>query len=200
MKKKTLVLISCLTLAVCMSIGATLAWLTSQTGTLTNTFTVGKIGLTLDEAEVSYNSVQNSENRTTDGNSYSIYDSAVLPKDPTVTISADSEDCYVFMSYSPSESLKGVIKSVDFDTSHWTAVEGYDGLYVYSEDGKAVLVNKSDTDRKLEPLFTTVTIKDECDWSNFKDGDTIIVKALAYQSVSSETYDLAVKTAADSLL
>lgn len=200
MKKKTIVLIMSLTLVACLSIGATLAWLTSQTGTLTNTFTIGKIGLTLDEAQVSYNSIVTPESRTTSGNSYSIYDSAVLPKDPTVTVAANSEDCYVFMSYIPSDSLKGVIESVDFNTDYWTKVDGYEGLYVYSEGGSPVLVNKSDTDQKLEPLFTTVTIKDECSWGAFTDGDTIVVKALAYQSVSNEHYNNAVQAAADSLL
>lgn len=200
MKKKTIVLIMSLTLVACLSIGATLAWLTSQTGTLTNTFTIGKIGLTLDEAQVSYNSVVTPESRTTSGNSYSIYDSAVLPKDPTVTVAANSEDCYVFMSYVPSDSLKGVIESVDFNTDYWTKVDGYEGLYVYSEGGSPVLVNKSNTDQKLEPLFTTVTIKDECSWGSFVDGDTIVIKALAYQSVSNENYTNAVQAAADSLL
>lgn len=202
MKKKTIVLIMSLTLVACLSIGATLAWLTSQTGTLTNTFTIGKIGLTLDEAEVSYNRVEDSENRTTSGNSYFVYNSAVLPKDPTVTIEADSEDCYVFMSCVQSESLKNFIKPIDIDEDHWTEVEGYEGkgLYVYSQGGSPVLVNKSDSNQKLEPLFTTVTIKDECSWESFVDGDTIVVKALAYQSITDKYYDEAVQAAAASLL
>ncbi|MDD6488777.1 MAG: hypothetical protein PUG48_03045 [Clostridia bacterium] len=200
MKKKTVVLIMSLTLVACLSIGATLAWLTSQTGTLTNTFTIGKIGLTLDEASSYYNIVDDSSIRTTTGNSYFIYNSAVLPKDPTVTIEANSEDCYVFMSYVPTDSLKSVIKSVDVNEDYWTKVEGHEGLYVYSQDGEPVLVKKNSDDQKLEPLFTTVTIQDSCDCSDFTDNEQIVVKALAYQWVSENQYSNAVQAAADSLL
>ena len=198
MKKKTIVLISCLTLAVCMSIGATLAWLTSQTGTLTNTFTVGKIGITLDEAKTDYNEIVSNE-RTTSGNSYMIYNSAELPKDPTVTIAADSEDCYVFMSFKVSDELSAVIEDIVIDTEHWTEVDGHEGLYVYSQNKEAVIVTKGDSENKLPPLFTEVKVKADGNLDSLTGNDTIIVKALAHQS-NGITYQNAVQTAADSLL
>lgn len=41
--KKTLTLVLSLALAVAIGIGGTLAWLTAQTSTITNTFTVGQL-------------------------------------------------------------------------------------------------------------------------------------------------------------
>lgn len=199
MKKKTIVLIMSLALVACLSIGATLAWLTSQTGVLTNTFTVGKIGLTLDEAQVSNNSVPDTSRRTTTGNSYAIYDSAVLPKDPTVTISADSENCYVFMSCTTSEKMAAVT-TLNIDEDSWKAVEGHDGLYVYSENNEPKIISKSDADKKLPALFTTITVADECNIEEITRDDDIIVKALAYQSTDASTYSAAVTEAAAQLL
>src|SRR5574344_707062 len=104
MKKKTIVLIMSIALVACLSIGATLAFLSAKSSELVNTFTVGNIAMKLDEAKVSDNQVI--DGRTDSGNSYRIYDSAVLPKDPTVTINAKSENCYVFMSCVVSDNIK----------------------------------------------------------------------------------------------
>ena len=44
-------------LLVCVTVGATVAYLTSTTGPVTNTFTVGKVAITLDEADVDVDGV-----------------------------------------------------------------------------------------------------------------------------------------------
>ena len=49
--KKKLTMIAALALAVCIGIGGTLAWLTSS-ATVTNTFSVGALSITMDEAPV----------------------------------------------------------------------------------------------------------------------------------------------------
>lgn len=91
--------------------GGTLAWLTSTTGAVTNTFTVGDINITLDET-------------TSD---YKMIPGYTIAKDPVVTVEANSEKCYLFVK---------VTKSTNFDNymtyemaSNWTAVDGATGVY-----------------------------------------------------------------------
>ena len=69
--KKTLTLVLSLALAVAIGIGGTLAWLTSSTGPVTNTFTVGKLAITLDEAPVDANGKTTTGDRGA-GNSYKL--------------------------------------------------------------------------------------------------------------------------------
>ena len=49
--RKILLMAACAVLLVCISVGATVAYLTSV-DSVTNTFTVGKVAITLDEAKV----------------------------------------------------------------------------------------------------------------------------------------------------
>ena len=50
--RRILLLLACAVLLVSLSVGATLAYLTSTTETVTNTFTVGNVAITLDELDV----------------------------------------------------------------------------------------------------------------------------------------------------
>ena len=51
-KRKALLLSLCAVLLVVASVMGTMAYLTSTSATVTNTFTVGNVGITLDEAPV----------------------------------------------------------------------------------------------------------------------------------------------------
>lgn len=99
---RILVLLACAVLLVSLSVGATLAYLTSTTQTVENTFTVGKVNITLDEVEVDkngkivYEDDKVTEKRTKNGNTdVHLLPGRNIPKDPTVTVLAGSEDCYV---------------------------------------------------------------------------------------------------------
>lgn len=120
--RKILVSLAALALVAAISIGGTIAYLTS-TDEVKNTFTVGKVAITLDEAYVNEDGDKYYVNgRDADGkpNSYTtddkdaqgnLYDLAdrvksneykLMPghtyvKDPTVHIAADSENSYIFV-------------------------------------------------------------------------------------------------------
>lgn len=192
MKKRTILLAASLAVTASISLGATFAWLQSETNTLTNTFTVGQIGLTLDEAKVERNTVVEDADRVKDGNTYVLYEGAVLPKDPTVTVTAESENCYVFMYCDVSEDLTAITE-INYDTSKWLSVG--DNIYVYSENGtEATIVPYSETDTVLSPLFTTVTVTGDCP-EDMAEETQIVIKALAYQSNDSSTYSDALAAA-----
>ena len=63
------------------SVGGTIAWLTDKTDPVTNTFTVGDINIGLTETERTYKIVPGVE----------------IPKDPKVTVKANSEACWLFV-------------------------------------------------------------------------------------------------------
>ena len=79
---KILIIVLCAVLLVTGTVAGTLAWLSAQTDPITNTFTIGQIGLTLAE---------------TTGTSYKIVPGVDIAKDPTVTVAAGSETCWVFV-------------------------------------------------------------------------------------------------------
>ncbi len=75
----------------------TLAWLTSQTETLTNTFTYGQVVITMDEASVNeYGEVNPQSGRVTE-NTYKLIPGHTYVKDPTIHVDDDSENCFIFV-------------------------------------------------------------------------------------------------------
>lgn len=111
MKKKTLALVLALTLLMAGVVGSTLAWLTDQTAEVKNTFTVGDINIGLTETTTDYKMVP--------GNT--------IAKDPTVTVKANSEACWLFVKVTESTDLKDFITYAIAEG--WTALPGVDGVY-----------------------------------------------------------------------
>ena len=81
---KVLAVAVCAVLLVVGSVAGTLAYLTAQTETITNTFTVGNVTITLTEA----NSLA-ADTKLIPGMTYT--------KDPTITVVSGSEQCYLFV-------------------------------------------------------------------------------------------------------
>lgn len=95
--------------------GGTLAWLTSTTPEVTNTFTTSDINITLEETGTVNNAA-----------SFKMIPGYTITKDPKVTVASGSEACYVFVE---------VTKSTNFDTymtytidSGWTKLSGVEGV------------------------------------------------------------------------
>lgn len=123
---KTMFMILAVVLIVGISVGGTLAWLTATTGPVTNTFTVGDINITLDETGATGNA-----------KNYTFVPGDKLAKDPTVTVTAGSESCYLFVKVvdvnNTIPTTDSAEKIIDWSiASGWTAVDGHDG-YWYRE-------------------------------------------------------------------
>ena len=96
-KHKALLLSMCAVLLVAVSIFGTLAYLTDK-DTVTNTFTVGSVGLSLDEADVKPDgSYETNHDSRVQANEYHLLPGHTYYKDPTVTVDDGSEDAYVRM-------------------------------------------------------------------------------------------------------
>lgn len=108
MKKfKALLVVACALLLVAASVFGTMAYLTSTTGEVKNTFTVGNVAITLDEAKVNVNGkpvdangkeVELAKAPRVTSNQYKLIPSHEYTKDPTIHVTAGSEDAYVRMN------------------------------------------------------------------------------------------------------
>lgn len=125
-----------------VSVGGTIAWLTATTTPVTNTFTVGNIDITLDETTTDYKMVP--------GNT--------IAKDPTVTVVAGSEDCWLFVKVVESSTLSTYI---DYEmASGWTALDAtnYPGVYYYNTtitQGTPIPVLKDNQVKVIEGVTKT---------------------------------------------
>lgn len=171
MKKKTLALVLALTLLVAGIAGGTLAWLTDQTAEVKNTFTVGDINIGLTETTADYKMVP--------GNT--------IAKDPTVTVKANSEACWLFVKVTESENLDTFITYAIAEG--WTALPGVDGVY-YRE------VPASAADQTFSVLAgDAVTVKSDVTRTMLEtaktDAPTLTFKAYAIQKDHFATADAA---------
>lgn len=112
-----LVLVLALALIVGVAGGATFAWLTATSDTVTNTFTYGDINIELAEGT---------------GSNYKIIPGVDIEKDPKVTVKAGSEACWLFvkveeenwptLTYVDGETT---VRKVNYDIAGgWTKGDG----------------------------------------------------------------------------
>ena len=175
--RKALLLLLCAVLMVGASVFGTLAYLT-DTEAVTNTFTVGSIGLKLDEADVKPDGTLDTNERVT-ANDYHLLPGHTYIKDPTVTVEAKSEESYIRMlvTFNFSSQLDTIFPNANlttifnnYDSNNWrlngvkedeTAnTRTYEFRYVGEEHKgtKAGTVKKTETEIKLDALFDTFTL------------------------------------------
>ena len=93
---KALLALCCALLLVAAGVFGTLAYLTG-TDEVNNTFTVGNVKITLDEAKVTTDGTPVTPAERVKENSYHLLPGHTYTKDPTVTVKAVSDDSYVRM-------------------------------------------------------------------------------------------------------
>ena len=148
--RKMLLSLSMVLVLALAAVGGTIAWLTDETGTVTNTFTVGNIDIELEETGTDK-----------DGNkSYKMVPGTELEKDPTVTVKAGSEAAYVFVKVVKSANYDSYISS-EIDEA-WTLLEtSEDKLTSIYYLEQAALTADNAADVEYEVLKdSTVTVRD----------------------------------------
>ena len=126
MKKfKALLVVACALLLVAASVFGTMAYLTS-TDKVTNTFTVGKVNITLDEAKVNADGTLVTPAERVKANEYKLLPGHTYTKDPTVTVKAGSESSYVKMTvtFSNAKELDAIFAPTGADLI--SIFKGYD--------------------------------------------------------------------------
>lgn len=209
MKARKKIILICLLMAaaITVSIVGTLAFLTS-TDEVVNTFTIGKVKISLDEADVDdYGRMVAGASRVKENN-YCLIPGRTYVKDPTVTVKAGSEEAYVRMlvTINKLDVLKEVFGDdflpqnyVDgtWDSQSWvyesTTVSGNTVVYefrYYDKVRGADTVDAWDasTDVVLPPLFESFTLPGTVSGSDLEllnEGEQlkITVNAHAIQSL-----------------
>lgn len=207
--RKLLTLVSCAVLLVCVTIGATVAYLTS-TKTVTNTFTVGKVDITLNETDVKLDGTKDTDARVTE-NEYHLLPGHSYIKDPQITVDANSEDCYLFVkvtdaiaSIEDSSTAAGKYKTIAEQMTDlgWVELDTTNHIYYATKDvpdsegattktsvftaNDVVKVFNGFTIKGTEKdLSAYVTVKDED--GNVTNGKLIEVVAYAIQKDGFDT-------------
>lgn len=170
MKKKIITLAIATVMLITVTVGATIAWLTAESGEVTNTFTVGNIKILLNEADVNRNDATSEYNEfvrddsldmyyenadRVPGNTYKLMPGSTYFKDPKVTVLAGSERCYVFVKVTEStnplvENTNQKIVHWEVNDRFWTLVPDTNNVYYYNS---VVDVNVNDFDAEDELYF-----------------------------------------------
>ena len=178
-RTKALLLALSAVLLVVSTVFATLAFLTSTSDVVTNTFTVGKVEIKLDEAPVDlYGEVVTGDRRI--ANEYKLLPGHTYTKDPIIHVKGGSEVCYLFIKVTNDiadiEEEGKTVESQIIDNG-WTRIAP--GIY-----GKATPIDARDVaeDEFVDvAVFETINIDDHAEVAAYA-GKTITVQACAIQA------------------
>ena len=183
-RSKALLLALCALMLVVTTVFTTLAYLTDNES-ITNTFTVGNVSITLTETDVNDDGdVINplAPTRVSEDQRYKLIPNKTYTKDPKITVEAGSEDCYVFVKV--VNGIAGIEKAVtianQMAANNWVLVNGTTNVYQLKVDDADVVTTAGTT----LPVFEEVNISGTVDYDalNAVSGETIEVTAYAIQS------------------
>ncbi|MGF6989853.1 putative ribosomally synthesized peptide with SipW-like signal peptide [Lachnospiraceae bacterium PM6-15] len=210
-KKKIISIVISIALIAVIGIGATLAYMTSTAGTVTNTFTVGNIKAYIYEHEVNGKDELNGGqhkvyDNTNDGAKYDgtadegyrkrvtesyyhLIPGDIVDKDPFMTIDAGSADCYIFIQLSGVDDLIAedpAVSIIGLPGANWekySVADGkHDGIYIYKPSNAGYKVEISDTKEYVtDPLFTGI------EYASNGRGSNIIVKEVEKEGTKTKT-------------
>ena len=177
-------LVLCAVLLVTASVLGTMAYLTS-TDKVVNTFTVGKVAITLDEAKVNPDGTAVTPAERVKQNAYHLLPGHGYTKDPTVHVQANSEDSFIFVKVENgiANYEAGTTIAAQIAANGWTALNGVENVYY-----KTYTKSAESTDL---PVFGSFTIADNANatdgWNNFSAETKVTVTAYAVQKSGFNT-------------
>ena len=128
--RKILVSVAALALVAAISIGGTLAYLTS-TAKVENTFTVGNVSITLDEAKVNEYGTKVENADRVPGNEYKLIPGHTYTKDPTIHVGGLSENCYLFVKVENGLGDAESTIATQMVNLGWKPVDNQTGVYAW---------------------------------------------------------------------
>ena len=166
-------------LVIAMSVAGTIAYLTSKTETVKNTFTIGNVTIKLDEHKIKDEYAEELLEDIVLSNEYKLLPGHTYLKDPTVHVHAESEDCWLFVKV--TNGIAAIeVAAADGDTIveqmaalGWTLVEGTTDVYAYKE------TVSGGADVKV---FDSFTIAGDADISGYatENNDSAVIEIIAY--------------------
>lgn len=142
MKKKSILTMAIsLALVGTISVGATMAYLSSS-ASQTNTFTVGNVAISQNENS-EWSKVGTDSDFT--NQAHPLIPGVAVAKAPQITITSNNVGCYLYMKVDINSTLQALLadestnateanviaKKLGIDTTVWQPVNGYDNIYKY---------------------------------------------------------------------
>lgn len=195
MKKKTLTIAIALVLVVALAVGATWAYLTSTTNTITNTFVAGKLfdqggGIKLQEKAVTKNNdgtyvIAENAAWQDDGIEYVVQPGVDLPKQPAVKVNNLTAKAYLFVGVK-GDKITGKF-DWNVDTAIWSPL--MNGDTQVTKDGYTIWVLKADvTDGSYDILANDkVTVGKDLDPDTLTAANNITFQAYICQAAGFDT-------------
>ncbi len=197
-KTKALVIIACVVMIVTVGIMGTIAYLTTSVS-VENTFTVGKVEISLDEAKVDENGLALTGDKAerVQGNTYTILPGGQYDKDPTVTVKAGSAKCYVRLKITvkdvlADDSQKGIDLFREV-SKKWT-VGSEKGVHDTEKDVYTFyayyssVVEPSDEETKLDPVFKGFNIPETLTTEQFNNLNDAKITVCA-EAIQADGFD-----------
>lgn len=196
-KSKALLLTLCAVLLVAASVMGTMAYLTS-TDKVENTFTVGNVKITLDEAKVNTDGTPVTPAERVKANEYKLLPGHTYTKDPMVTVLNGSEASYIKMTvtFSKASALDAIFAPTGADLI--SIFNGYDSAnWICKDNTKDAnadtrtyefwykeTVGAPTADVALDALFDSITVPGTITNEQLAtiEGMTITVNAYAIQA------------------
>ena len=207
--KRILVTLVAAVLLMAVTVAGTLAWLQDQTETVTNTFEIGNVSISLkegtvyqpdekgvttkpngelvDDADLGQHISENGATRNEEGvgNAYKLMPGKTYDKDPKIYVSDTSEDCWLFVKVvNGIADIEANTIVGQMNNNSWTLVAGTTDVYSY-----ATVVSAG----AEIPVFETFTLTDNADIENYVTADNaeaiISIQAYAIQAEEIETIE-----------
>ena len=187
-KKKLLVVLACLALCVCTVVTGTLAWLTAETETITNTFSPSNIQLTLTETGTTDNKKE-----------FKMIPGQELGKDPKIEVKTDIA-CYVFVKIVETGSVTVGSNNYSFDDfmsyvvdGGWTSLTDVEGVYYRTVSANGTFSVLQDNEITIKE-----TVSSEMMSAFYTDGvrNTVAAPTLAFTAYAIQQQGFADATAA----
>lgn len=156
MKKstKTVLTLLCAAALIAASVFGTYAYLTSKDA-VTNTFTVGNVEIKLDEAKVDTNGTPTTPAERVKANNYHLSPGHEYTKDPTVTVLAGSDACYIRMVVTISDIADvDTVFAAHPNDADWTMEKIFSGYDASVWESKGSVTNYNDSQEKVSRTFT----------------------------------------------
>ena len=207
--KKILMICVCVVAVLTVSVVGTLAYL-MDTDSAVNTFTMGQVHISVDEAKVNADGTPVTEADRVKANEYHILPGMKYTKDPTVTVDGGSEDAYVRMILTVHNASDVQAVLTKYNLGDFSVLIGgwdkdtwlYEGFTEDTENNTISfefrykeIVTKNADDTKLPALFDTLIVPGEITGEEMKDlydgGFKIEVFGHAIQTAGFDTANAA---------
>ena len=198
-KSKALLLTLCAALLVAASVLGTMAYLT-DTETVTNTFTVGKVDIKLDEAKVNPDGTPIEGAARVTGNEYHLLPGHTYTKDPTVTVKAGSESAYIRLKVTFNNATDIIALCTDPEYAE-DGPTGVESAYPLIRMVKFVEANAAKWDGIIPDnmVDTGHMLADGKYFAYDKTSDTLIYYFYYNETVAAPTADVKLATLFDSI-